>query len=1334
MCVAGGSKPVNSDSSLFLNDQNSDSLGAGLLSIALIVPDEDYRRAAVRVISACQSGEIREFASYPSSIDEVPSLLEQQYDSIIIELDSDPEHALELVENICAKGTTTVMLLSAKADSDLLVRCLRAGAREFLSMPLVESTVAEALLRASARRSPTSRLPKKASGRMLAFLGAKGGDGVTTLACNFAVSLAQESGQSTLLIDLDLPLGDAALNLGVVAEYSTINALQDASRLDSNLLSKLLVKHSSGVSVLAAPGRFPQFDASNEAIDKLLTVARQDFENVVIDMGSRLDLTETGIFRDGSTVYLVIQSHIAGLRNANRLISQYFTTDVPKLEIVLNRHQPRSLGVADDQITRALNRPPQWKIPNDYAAVRRMQHTAIPLALEDSPVSRLIRQMARSACGMPPVLEKSSGFSLNSGFSLKKIGRSFSSKVSTPEEAPPLTQWGLSSSLESATVPPTASHLEAQAGSSVRSTDPSPAEKVPVAEAQPLLTAGDAASPAGTSKTPDSTTTPIQHTEPETRVYQGATYMRGEDGRWHLQVPQATETELEEPEPETPAIEWPAPEPIIYGTALSAFQLNATASVPGTFDYIPEADEVLAAGTHELSAVFTPAETARYATSESIVSLTVIQATPVIAWPAPDPLAYGTALSAAQLNATASVPGTFIYTPSAGEVLPAGDHRLSVTFTPKDGKNYQKAQANISLAVTKATPIVMWSAPAAIPSGTALSAAQLNATALIPGTLIYTPGADEVLPAGTHSLLVTFIPADTLDYTAVQVTVPLTVTRAAAAVVWPALDAKPVGNEPSTAEFKVESQSLPAQDAAPRPATKPVLQPTPESVKAAAKAPFKPSAKVAAKSPMQAPGEAQVRIAEEPLVKATAIAHVKLPAKHTPEAPAEPPADTAANALVKFGDDNGSIDVGPGLNLIGSTVFEDGTTIYLVMKPGSAGVAESNRLVSQFFAAGGPRPDFEMNRFAPGATDDSKDPSSTALARLARTPIVRRFAQLVRSAPKLLAAPDGPEEKNGFNLKSIGRNIWARISPSEKLSPMTRLGLGADPNDARTESGAAQPDAAAYIAEKPFYALPVATRSTPLDQMNFASGETAANADRTDAYRLWRQAASAPTLQKPETRTYMGATYVKGEDGQWHLQQADSEVAQFETAVVPTPIAPANATSLNAETWPGLDDAVPVSAKRPDRKATPAPKKTLAKASTKRPGKPAAKPAEKTAARGAVKAVAKPQAKVSAKEAVKPVAMPAAKAPAKNLAKLAAKPVTKAPAKLEVKATAKPQPEAPASKPALEKKKSAPALSSKPEKRVATTKLLVNRPTPELETKELSRIPIVTETVTEHVN
>ena len=126
-------------------------------------------------------------------------------------------------------------------------------------------------------------------------------------------------------------------------------------------------------------------------------MARQEFDNVVVDVGSRLDLTGTALFKDASPIYLVTQAGIPELRNSNRLITQFFTGGGPKLEIVINRYEPRSLGVSEEHITKALTRPAQWKIPNDYAAVRKMQNTATPLALADSPISRLIRQMARAA-------------------------------------------------------------------------------------------------------------------------------------------------------------------------------------------------------------------------------------------------------------------------------------------------------------------------------------------------------------------------------------------------------------------------------------------------------------------------------------------------------------------------------------------------------------------------------------------------------------------------------------------------------------------------------------------------------------------------------------------------------------------------------------------------------------------------------------------------------------------------------------------------------------------------------------------------------------------------
>jgi pilus assembly protein CpaE len=409
--ATGSCHSVSSDSFQYVAPQYSESFSADPLSIALIGPDEERRKAAATALAGFQGGDIREFSAYPPGLDDLPRLLEQRYDVIVIDLDSNPEYALELVESICASGTVTVMVYSAKTDPDLLVRSMRAGAREYLTLPFAHSIMAEALVRAAARR-PANRPSRKVGGRMLVFFGAKGGTGVTTIACNFAVALAQDTTQSTLLIDLDLPLGDAALNLGLVADFSTVNALQDSGRLDASFLAKLLIKHNSGLSVLAAPGKFPQYLASNESIDKLMAVARQDFDNVVVDVGSRLDLSGTALFREASTIYLVTQAGIPELRNSNRLISQFFTTGGPKLEIVINRYQPKALGVGDEHITKALTRPAQWKIPNDYAAVRRMQNTATPLVLEDSPISRLIKEMARSVTGQQEVPVKKKGFNL----------------------------------------------------------------------------------------------------------------------------------------------------------------------------------------------------------------------------------------------------------------------------------------------------------------------------------------------------------------------------------------------------------------------------------------------------------------------------------------------------------------------------------------------------------------------------------------------------------------------------------------------------------------------------------------------------------------------------------------------------------------------------------------------------------------------------------------------------------------------------------------------------------------------------------------------------------
>jgi pilus assembly protein CpaE len=385
-------------------------LVVGGLSVAVISPDMRRRNAAMGALEDCQAGRTKEFVAYPPDLTDVPRMLGQDFDVVLVDLDSNPKQALDLVETISVHGLATAMVYSEQADLDLLLRSMRAGSREFLALPFDSGVMAEALVRASALRS-AARPPKKADGRLFVFLSAKGGSGVTTLACNFAVSLAQDSGQKTLLIDLNLPLGDAAIDLGIKARYSTINALQNVGRLDASFLSTLLVRHSSGLSVLAAPSELATAQFTEGAVDKLIEVARQEFDYVVVDAGSRLDLQQSRLFDESATVYLVTQIGIPELRNSNRLISKLSTAGSPKLSIVINRYETRNVEISEEQINKALTKPAEWKIPNNYAAVRRMQNTATPLMQDDSEISRAIRQMTRAVSGQPAIQEKKKGFS-----------------------------------------------------------------------------------------------------------------------------------------------------------------------------------------------------------------------------------------------------------------------------------------------------------------------------------------------------------------------------------------------------------------------------------------------------------------------------------------------------------------------------------------------------------------------------------------------------------------------------------------------------------------------------------------------------------------------------------------------------------------------------------------------------------------------------------------------------------------------------------------------------------------------------------------------------------
>ena len=225
-----------------------------------------------------------------------------------------------------------------------------------------------------------------------------------------------------------------------------------------------------------------------------------------------------------------------------------------------------------------------------------------------------------------------------------------------------------------------------------------------------------------------------------------------------------------------------------YGAANPAFTASGSGVQNGdSFTYTATTAAIPASpvGTYSIIPAVTGANLSNYSVVYVDGTLTVGQATPVITWVPPTAISYDTALSATQLDATASVAGTFTYTPAAGTILSAGLNQLSVNFIPTDAVDYTTQTATVNLVVIPAAPVINWTDPASIIYGTALGSTQLDAIAVQPngtttvgGTFVYSPALGTVLSAGTHPISVTFTPTDSSDYTSLTKTVSINVLPA----------------------------------------------------------------------------------------------------------------------------------------------------------------------------------------------------------------------------------------------------------------------------------------------------------------------------------------------------------------------------------------------------------------------------------------------------------------------------------------------------------------------------------------------------------------------------
>jgi pilus assembly protein CpaE len=328
---------------------------------------------------------------------------EQLYDEIVrlkpgaalITLDSNPEQGIEMIKRLATERPTMAIISAARSDSaDLILRSLRAGARDFLRIPIVADELKTILDRTVEFSDDQVEAPKK-KGRMISVFSSKGGCGTSFLATNLAAAM---SGR-TVLVDLNLQAGDLPLFLGLDPKYSIADMAEHRARLDESLVNSFITPYSSTLSLLAAP---KEVDAADEVepehIFEVLQRLRDSYELVVLDPQHTFDAITLAALDQSDEIVLVLTLDIPAIRSTQRALEIFDRLGYPrkKIRVVVNRWS-KQIDLDLQQVEKFLGEAVTGFIPSDYQTAVTSINLGQPLVHSDSnsKLAQEIRRLAR---------------------------------------------------------------------------------------------------------------------------------------------------------------------------------------------------------------------------------------------------------------------------------------------------------------------------------------------------------------------------------------------------------------------------------------------------------------------------------------------------------------------------------------------------------------------------------------------------------------------------------------------------------------------------------------------------------------------------------------------------------------------------------------------------------------------------------------------------------------------------------------------------------------------------------------------------------------------------
>ncbi len=303
---------------------------------------------------------------------------------------------------------TAIFLTSSDSTPNTILRAMRAGAKEYLPRPVSNADLTAAvdkLMKIADRTIGGGR------NKTIAVFSNKGGVGTTSVSVNLSVALARVTGKEVALADLDLQSGDVSIFMNSRPTKTIADLCTTSGRIDSAAVTGALVRHDSGVFVLAGPERPEQIEGIKPGrVNEVLSSMRESFPYTVVDNGHGFSDVNLEVFDLADNILVVVLLNLPSIRAAQRCLDVFrqlnYLRDQEKVKLVVNRYLPqKDIGI--EQLEEALHYPVYWRIPNDYANMSDAINAGMPVADIDveSDVTRSFDSLASDLAGVAAPVE-----------------------------------------------------------------------------------------------------------------------------------------------------------------------------------------------------------------------------------------------------------------------------------------------------------------------------------------------------------------------------------------------------------------------------------------------------------------------------------------------------------------------------------------------------------------------------------------------------------------------------------------------------------------------------------------------------------------------------------------------------------------------------------------------------------------------------------------------------------------------------------------------------------------------------------------------------------------